>query len=64
MRKHATPPLLAEALCADVLNANDDDRTANLKSEVSEAKVAVKLRCAANTAPGADRVEYAHLKAY
>ena len=54
--------LLTEALRADVPNAMDDDRTGDLKSEVSEAEVAAKLRSAANMAPGADRVEYAHLK--
>jgi hypothetical protein len=29
---------------------------------LSESEVAAKLRLAANTSPGADRVEYAHLK--
>ena len=60
--KTCNTSLLAEALRADVPNATDDERTADLKSEVSEAEVAAKLRSAANTAPGADRVEYAHLK--
>ena len=54
--------LLNEALRADVLTAEDDDSTRDLKNEVSESEVAAKLRSAANTAPGYDKVEYAHLK--
>ena len=34
----------------------------DLKNEVSESEVAAKLHSASNTAPGADRIEYAHLK--
>ena len=60
--KHCNTNLLAEALRADVPNALDDDMTKDLKNEVTESEVAAKLRSASNTAPGADRVEYAHLK--
>ena len=52
--KSGSTNLVAEALRADFPNAMVDDRTGDLKSEVSEAEVAVKLRSAANTAPGAD----------
>ena len=54
--------LLNEALRADVPTAEDDENTRDLKNEVSESEVAAKLRSAANTAPGYDKVEYAHLK--
>ena len=54
--------LLNEALRADVPTAEDDESTRDLKNEVSESEVAAKLRSAANTAPGYDKVEYAHLK--
>ena len=60
--KHCNTNLLAEALRADVPNAPDDDITKDLKNEVTKSEVAAKLRSASNTAPGADRVEYAHLK--
>ena len=62
MKKHCNTNLLAEALRADVPNAPDDDMTKDLKNEVTESEVAAKLRSASNTAPGADRVEYANLK--
>ena len=54
--------LLNEALRATVPTAEDDEHTSDLKNEVTEAEVAAKLRSAANTAPGYDKVEYAHLK--
>ena len=60
--KPCNASLLAEALKADVPNAVDHETTRDLKNAVTEAEVAAKLRSAANTAPGADRVEYAHLK--
>ena len=60
--KPCNTSLLAEALKADVPNAVDAENTRDLKNDVTEAEVAAKLRSAANTAPGADRAEYAHLK--
>ena len=51
-----------EALRADVPNAEHDENTRDLKNNVSESEIAAKLRPAANTAPGYDKVEYAHLK--
>ena len=53
--------LLNEALRATVPSAEDEELS-DLKNEVTEAEVAAKLRSAANTAPGYDKVEYAHLK--
>ena len=54
--------LLCEALRADVPGAEDAENTRDLKNDVSASEVAAKLRSAANTAPGSDKVEYAHLK--
>ena len=53
---------MSEALRAHVPNAVDEASTNILKDCILETEVASKLRSAANTAPGADRVEYAHLK--
>ena len=60
--KQCNTNLLSEALRAHVPNGVDEETTKNLKDTISESEVAAKLRSAANTAPGADRVEYAHLK--
>ena len=60
--KQCNTSLLSEALKADVPDGHDDESTRDLKNPVSEFEVAAKLRSVANTAPGADRVEYAHLK--
>ena len=60
--KHCNTNLLSEVLKSDVSDALDDESTKDLKNEVSESEVAAKLRSAYNTAPGADRIEYAHLK--
>ena len=54
--------MLCEALHADVPSAEDAATTRDLKNEISASEVAAKLRSAANTAPGFDKVEYAHLK--
>ena len=59
--KQCNTTLLSEALKADVPDDRDDDSTRDLKNPVSESEVAAKLRSAANTTPGADRVEYPHV---
>ena len=60
--KQCNTTLLSEALRAHVPNAVDEAFTNILKNCILETEVASKLRSAANTAPGEDRVEYAHLK--
>ena len=60
--KHANPNVLGESLNLYVKNAKDHELSAALYDDISEKEIAAKLRSAANTAPGADRCEYAHLK--
>lgn len=60
--KHCNTNLLTEELAKNVPSGKDEESTKYLYSEVSEAEVAAKLSSAANTSPGADRVEYNHLK--
>lgn len=60
--KSCNSNLLCEALRADVPTAEEAENTRDLKNEMSASEVAAKLRSAANTAPGFDKVEYAHLK--
>jgi hypothetical protein len=59
--KHCNVNLLHESLCQHVPSGEDHETTNDLYADLSEAEVAAKLRSAANTSPGADRVEYAHL---
>lgn len=60
--KFANANVLGEGLNTYVKSAKDHELTKSLYDEISESEVATKLRSAANTAPGADRCEYAHLK--
>ena len=60
--KQCNTNLLSKALRAHVPNGVDEETTKNLKDTISESEVAAKLRSVANTAPGADQVEYAHLE--
>ena len=60
--KHANMNMLAEDLKMFVPSGEDHELTKDLYSDLSPSEVAAKLRSAANTSPGADRVEYAHLK--
>ena len=60
--KHANASVLGEGLNTYVKNAKDHELTDALYEDITEGEVAMKLRSAANTAPGADRCEYAHLK--
>ena len=60
--KYANANVLGEGLNTYVKNAKDHELTAALYDGISEGEIAMKLRSAANTAPGADRCEYAHLK--
>ena len=45
-----------------VKNAKDRESSVALYNDIAEAEIAMKLQSAANTAPGTDRCEYAHLK--
>ena len=54
--------MLAESLRQYVPSAADHETTNDLYVDLASTEVAAKLRSAANTSPGADRVEYAHLK--
>ena len=60
--KHANMNILADELKAHVPSGEDHELTKDLYAELTTSEVAAKLRSAANTSPGADRVEYAHLK--
>jgi hypothetical protein len=60
--KHCNVNLLHESLRQHVPSGEDHETTNDLYADLSESEVAAKLRSAANTSPGADRVEYAHLK--
>ena len=60
--KQGNANLLAESLRQYVPSAADHETTNDLYADLSSTEVAAKLRSAANTCPGADREEYAHLK--
>ena len=60
--KHANMNILADDLKAHVPSGEDHELTKDLYAELTTSEVAAKLSSAANTSPGADRVEYAHLK--
>ena len=60
--KHCKVNLLHESLRQHVPSGEDHETTNDLYADLSESEVAAKLRSAANTSPGADHVEYAHLK--
>ena len=60
--KHANANVLGEGLNTYVKNAKDHELTEALYEDITKGEIAMKLRSAANTAPGADRCEYAHLK--
>jgi hypothetical protein len=54
--KHCNVNLLHESLRQHVPSGEDHETTNDLYADVSESEVAAKLRSAANTSPGADRV--------
>lgn len=60
--RNANPNVVGEGLNTFVPNAKDHDLTGSLFDDIVESEVSAKLRSSANTAPGADRLEYAHLK--
>jgi hypothetical protein len=60
--KRANASVLGEGLNTFAPTGEDHENTEDLYSEISESEVAAKLRSAVNTAPGADRCEYSHLK--
>ena len=60
--RNANANVLGEGLNTFVPSAEDHDLTGSLFDDIVESEVSAKLRSSANTAPGADRLEYAHLK--
>ena len=60
--KQCNTNLLAESLSAHIPNVEDHEMARDLYANLSPTEVAMKLRSAANTSPGADKEEYAHLK--
>ena len=58
--KHAN--VLGEELNTYVKNDKDHELTNTSYENITEGKVAMKLRSAANTELGADRCQYTHLK--
>ena len=60
--RNANANLLGEGLNTFVPSAEDHDLTGSLFDDIVESEVSAKLRSSANTAPGADCLEYAHLK--
>lgn len=60
--KYCIQQYFQEMLSKLVPSASDERECEELYSPITQFDVAMKLRSVANTAPGADKVEYNHLK--